>query len=191
MSDMSWHLALSEFIRADTPDGWGRIVEAHRGELLDPLSLLTFERAVTNARRENSPNAGTIEAVSVFLHTAQRQGVQAAVSDERQRRERIVNATARFLSAPLAQTGQTLRQHEQTLLSADAVRMAKRMIGSLASEDDLSDPLTPLRRRVRELQVEFLEHARAQGIDIAERQYADEVGDVFGRFGNAYAGDND
>ncbi|HEY7021603.1 MAG TPA: hypothetical protein VH349_10840 [Ktedonobacterales bacterium] len=121
---------------------------------------------------------GPLEVIAAFLQTAHDRGVQAAVAAEKSRREEESLAIAAFLSAPLDQTGQTLRQHQHILLTAEAVRMANRLSAALARQDDPAEPMLSFRRDVRRLKLAFLEDARAKGIDEAERQYLNGLAQV-------------
>src|SRR6185437_7847978 len=113
-------------------------------------------------------------------------GIAVAVAAENERREQILHAIAAFMSAPVGSTGQILRHYQQVLLTTDAVRMAKRTMTMLASQDDPTDSMLPLRQAVRQAQMAFLEEALAQGVDAAEHQYATRLEAALGNSVEAF-----
>lgn len=182
MPAVSWDIALKELLDAGSPEEWGRIVEARRSVLLDPNTLLAVKRTVADAQRSGSRMQGPLEVIDAFLRTARDRGVQSAVAAEKSRREEESQAIASFLSVPLDQTGQALRRHQRILLTAEAIRMAKRLSAALASQEDPADPMQPFRRNVRQLQLTFLEDAHLRGIDAAEQQYVNGLNAAIAAF---------
>jgi len=172
--------ALKTMTTNNTPEDWGRIVE-QRPVMLTPPAVKYLQEVIENQQREQKRSVAVTEVMRNFLQVAQAQGIPIAVATEKQRRDEVFEAVARFLSAPLGKTGQVLRERQSVLLTADAIRTADRLVKQLAANDDLADPLLGTRRRSREAQAHFLEDALAHGIDAAETRYNEAIADSLGR----------
>ncbi|HEV7127275.1 MAG TPA: hypothetical protein VGN32_07515 [Ktedonobacterales bacterium] len=170
MSDLSWHLAVKSLLDAESPEEWGRIVTAQRGELLTSSSLRSFERALHDAQREGNPIAVPMQVVYAFLRMANEKGISASVAQEKQRREAIIHAGATLLSAAVWDATAVLRQFQSTLLDPDAIRMIGRL-AAVAAREHPSDPLADVRQKISTLKLALLDDARVNGIDAAERRY--------------------